>query len=117
MEKAFLRYDAERTYEEGTEALHSRREGSHFEAAPFGQGARLGFVSETGLAAVGRALQQHRLNSAIGYVTPKLMLAARQQELHGEQHREVGGSAAAPTPSPASGVTDEGTLALLQRAS
>ena len=35
---------AERTYEEGTEALHRRRKGCHSEAAPIGQGSRLGPV-------------------------------------------------------------------------
>src|SRR5271157_1013697 len=35
---------AERTYEKGTKALHRRGEGSHFEAAPFGQGSGLGLV-------------------------------------------------------------------------
>src|SRR5207247_11209413 len=34
----------ERTYEEGTEAFHPRRKGSHIEAASFGQSARLGAV-------------------------------------------------------------------------
>ena len=35
---------AERTYEESKKALQRRREGGHLEAAPFGQGARLGPV-------------------------------------------------------------------------
>src|SRR5271157_3506787 len=35
---------AERTYEKGTKALPRRGEGSHFEAAPFGQGSGLGLV-------------------------------------------------------------------------
>src|SRR5271170_2458930 len=35
---------AERTYAEGTEALHGRREGSHLETASFGHGAGVGPV-------------------------------------------------------------------------
>ena len=30
-----------------------------------------------------------RLNSATGYVTPKDMLAGRQQEIHAERHRKL----------------------------
>jgi putative transposase len=30
-----------------------------------------------------------RLNSAIGYITPKDMLAGRQQEIHREQDRKL----------------------------
>ena len=30
-----------------------------------------------------------RLNSAIGYITPKDMLAGRQQEIHAEQDRKL----------------------------
>ncbi len=30
-----------------------------------------------------------RLNSAIGYITPKDMLAGRQQEIHAERDRKV----------------------------
>ena len=31
-----------------------------------------------------------RLNSAIGYITPKDMLAGRQQEIHAERDRKLG---------------------------
>jgi hypothetical protein len=30
-----------------------------------------------------------RLNSAIGYITPKDMLAGHQQEIHAERHRKL----------------------------
>jgi hypothetical protein len=30
-----------------------------------------------------------RLNSAIGYITPKDLLAGRQQEIHGERDRKL----------------------------
>jgi putative transposase len=30
-----------------------------------------------------------RLNSAVGYITPKDMLAGRQQEIHAEQDRKL----------------------------
>jgi len=30
-----------------------------------------------------------RLNSAIGYITPKDMLAGRQEEIHAERHRKL----------------------------
>jgi hypothetical protein len=30
-----------------------------------------------------------RLNSAIGYITPKDMLAGRQEEIHGERDRKL----------------------------
>jgi putative transposase len=44
-----------------------------------------------------------RLNSAIGYITPKDMLAGRQQEIHSEKGPEVGSGTAAPSvPSVAS---------------
>jgi len=36
-----------------------------------------------------RALQHVRLNSAIGYITPKDMLAGRQQESHAERDRKL----------------------------
>jgi hypothetical protein len=32
---------------------------------------------------------EESLNSAIGYITPKDMLAGRQQEIHGERDRKL----------------------------
>ena len=47
-----------------------------------------------------------RLNSATGYITPKDMLAGRQQEIHAERDSGVGGGAeAAADSSPASRLT------------
>jgi transposase len=40
---------AERTYEKGTKALHCRRESSHLEATPFGQGDGSDLCEELGL--------------------------------------------------------------------
>jgi hypothetical protein len=44
-------------------------------------------------AASGGGLVEHynnvRLNSAIGYITPKDMLAGRQQEIHAERDRKL----------------------------
>jgi putative transposase len=44
-------------------------------------------------AASGNGLLEHynnvRLNSAIGYITPKDMLAGRQQEIHDERDRKL----------------------------
>ena len=31
----------------------------------------------------------YRINSAVGYITPKDMLAARQQEIHAERDRKL----------------------------
>src|SRR4030081_1629301 len=44
-----------------------------------------------------------RLNSAIGYITPKDMLAGRQQEIHGGEGSEVGGGAKTAADSSAAG--------------
>lgn len=44
MERGFLGYDGEGTYEEATEALQRGREGGHREAASLGQGASLASV-------------------------------------------------------------------------
>jgi hypothetical protein len=54
----------ERTHEKATEARHAGREGRHSQEA-FGV----------------------RLNSAIGYITPKDMLAGRQQKIRAERDR------------------------------
>ena len=43
----------------------------------------------------------HRLNSATGYITPADMLAARQQEIHAERDRKLGGTKTAADSSPA----------------
>lgn len=49
-----------------------------------------------------------RLNSGIGYITPKDMLAGYQQEIPGQAGSEIGGSAGTAEESPPAGrVTDE----------
>ena len=49
-----------------------------------------------------------RLNSAIGYITPKDMLAGRLQEIHRERGTEIGGGEGTAEESPPAGrVTDE----------
>ena len=37
----------------------------------------------------GKIERWHRLNSAIGYITPKDMIAGRQQEIHAERDRKL----------------------------
>jgi hypothetical protein len=49
-----------------------------------------------------------RLNSAIGYITPKDMLAGHQQEIQADRDRKFGGGeGTAEEPPPAGRVTDE----------
>ena len=45
-------------------------------------------------ARFGEAYNNVCLNSATGYMTPADMLAGRQQEIHAEREREVGGKPA-----------------------
>jgi hypothetical protein len=47
-----------------------------YDAPPTGAGLR-------------RALHNVRLNSAVGYITPKDMLAGRQHEIHAERDRKL----------------------------
>ncbi len=44
-----------------------------------------------------------RMNSAVGYITPKDMLAGRQKEIHAEEGPEAGGRAKTAADSPAAG--------------
>ena len=39
--------------------------------------------------ATSRITTMFRLNSAIGYITPRDMLAGRQQKIHGERDRKL----------------------------
>ena len=48
-----------------------------------------------------------RLNSAIGYITPKDMLAGRQHEIHAERSETGGGAETKAGPSPAGHVKNE----------
>ena len=49
-----------------------------------------------------------RLNSAIGYITPKDMLAGRQKEIHAERDRRFGGGATTASDSSAAGCVKKG---------
>jgi putative transposase len=50
-------------------------------------------LERSGIGATRQAYVEHynnvRLNSAIGYVTPKDVLAGRQQEIHAERDRKL----------------------------
>jgi hypothetical protein len=45
-----------------------------------------------------------RLNSATGYITPTDMLAGRQQEIHAERDRKIGGGATTTADSAATSI-------------
>jgi hypothetical protein len=57
-----------------------------------------------------------RLNSTVGYITPKDMLLGRQQEIHAERDRKPGGGAKAAADSPAPGCVRASVRALTGRA-
>ena len=51
-----------------------------------------------------------RLNSAIGYITPKDMLAGRQHEIHAERESEAGGGPQTASDSSAAGCVKKGPI-------
>jgi hypothetical protein len=59
------------------------------EEQTFAQGNRFRAAAATASALAYRRFLNVRLNSAIGYITPKDVLAGRQQEIHAERDRKL----------------------------
>jgi len=82
----------ERTHEEATEALHAFHQNAASEWQPSLHSAWDAAALEDALRLVEGYVEHYnnvRLNSAIGYITPKDMLAGRQQEIQAERDRKL----------------------------